>query len=169
MKLPIPKLAFQWTLIAAAGAIGLAAGLAGQSGCASNCGTNCPPNTIYVGVANPSTQAVPYFSIRFDGPACQSSSGYCLAANTGQACSYFTVTGLAEGDCDVYIGFTDRPPEVLHLQFGPHIQQGCCAGYQIIGPDTYIIPTDPNGVIYGVDGGADVTVYTDGGTDGTTD
>lgn len=164
MNIRRSKLVLPGALCLAGVALGLAAAalLAGPSGCASDCASHCPPDTIYVGTTD-EAKTVPSYSIQYSGPACPFSSGYCQGDVSAGTCHHFTVTGLAEGSCDVTIGFTDRPAEILHLTFGPAIQQGCCAGHEIVGPDTYFIPTDPTQVIYAADGGASVTVLVDGG------
>ena len=69
------------------------------------------------------------------------------------------------GACDVEVVFSDRPTEIVHTQFGPPIQQGCCKGYTIVGDSVFVIPNSPDAGISGVDGASDqVTIVVDGGT-----
>jgi len=147
---------------AAAAVAVMAVVLLAPGGCASNCGTNCPNVAVYIG--NPGVQ-LPIADIGLDGNACPPPEGvYCIGDVAGTNCTHFTVTGTAQGFCDVRIDFYDRATEIVHTQFGPPVQQGCCKGYSIVGDQTFIVPADPNVEIMGADGGTDaVTVVPDGG------
>ena len=62
------------------------------------------------------------------------------------------------------IVFHDRPAEIVHTEFGPPIQQGCCKGYTIVGDSVFVIPDNPDAGITGLDGGTGaVTIVPDGG------
>ena len=133
-----------------------------QPGC-SNCGSNCPSGTVYIGTADNSVVSIN--NIVVTGPACPPQYGvYCLGDPSTTGCNHFTITGQTEGICDVQINFFDRPAEVIRLQFGPPITQGCCNGYTIIGDSTFIIPNNPDAGIYGADGGSQdaVRIIVDG-------
>jgi hypothetical protein len=143
------------------GAAIVTAVLVGQSGCASNCGSNCPPVTIYIG--NPGQQLM-IDDIGVSGPACPAPQGvYCIGDAAGTNCTHFTITGNAEGICDVTIVFHDRPTMIIRTQFGPPVEQGCCRGYSIVGDSVFIIPTSPDAGISGLDGGTDAVTIVDGG------
>jgi hypothetical protein len=141
----------------------VAAGLVAPSGCASNCGSNCPPVTIYIGNLN--GQQLMIDDIGVSGPACPPPEGvYCIGDVPGTNCTHFTITGNAEGICDVTIVFHDRPTMIVRTQFGPPVQQGCCRGYSIVGDSVFVIPASPDAGISGLDGGTDaVTILVDGG------
>jgi len=153
------------TAIAAAGAAILAvAAFAAPTGCASNCGTNCPNNSVYIGDLD--NVQLPIDQILVNGPACPHQQAvYCVGDNYTTNCTHFIITGVAPGYCDVLIVFHDRPAEIVHTQFGPAIQQGCCVGYTIAGDAVFVIPENPDAGITGLDGGTDaVTIVVDGGT-----
>jgi hypothetical protein len=137
--------------------------LVAQTGCASNCGTNCPSPTVYIG--NLDNQQLYINDILVDGPACPPQEGvYCLGDQATTSCTHVTITGVAPGRCDVLIVFQDRPAEIVHAEFGPPIQQGCCKGYTIVGDSVFAIPLNPDAGISGVDGGSDaVTIVVDAG------
>ena len=136
---PVPAVA----ALAALTAIIVAASLGAQSGCASNCGSNCPPVTIYIG--NLDGQQLMIDDIGVSGPACPPPEGvYCIGDGTGSTnCTHFTITGNAEGVCDVTIVFHDRPTMIVRTQFGPPVQQGCCRGYTIVGDSRVRDPGQP--------------------------
>lgn len=153
------------TVIAAVGAAVLAvAVLAAPTGCASNCGTNCPANFVYIGDLDNVQLSID--QILVNGPACPNPQAvYCVGDNYTTNCTHFIITGVAPGACDVLIVFHDRPAEIVHTQFGPPIQQGCCQGYTIVGDSVFVIPDNPDAGITGLDGGMDaVTIVVDGGT-----
>jgi len=163
------------TVIAAAGAAVLAVAVfAAPTGCQSSCGTNCPNNSVYIGDLD--NVQLPIDQILVSGPACPHPQAvYCVGDQYTTNCTHFLVTGVAQGTCDVLIVFADRPAEIVHTQFGPAIQQGCCSGYTIVGDSVFVIPENPDAGIAGLDGGTDaVTIVVDGGTgdaavDGGTD
>jgi len=149
---------------AVAGLIALSVVVA-PTGCASNCRTNCPTVSVYIG--NFDNVQLFISDIAVEGPACPSASGvYCVGDNNVTTnCTHFTITGVGPGFCDVTIFFADRPAEVVHTQFGPPVQQGCCTGYSIVGDSVFVVPDNPDAAIGGLDGASDqVTVVVDGGT-----
>lgn len=156
---PVPAVA----ALAALTAIIVAVSLGAQSGCASNCGSNCPNITVYIG--NTQGQQLMIDDIGVSGPACPAPEGvYCIGDVPGTNCTHFTITGNAEGICDVTIVFHDRPTMIVHTQFGPPVEQGCCRGYSIVGDAVFVIPASPDAGISGLDGGTDaVTIVVDGG------
>jgi hypothetical protein len=135
-----------------------------QTGCAGNCGTNCPSATVYIG--NLDNQQLYIDDILVDGLACPAQHGvYCLGDQATTSCTHVTITGVAQGICDVLIVFHDRPAEIVRTEFGPPITQGCCKGHTIIGDAVFSIPANPDAGITGVDGGTDaVTIVTDAAT-----
>jgi len=151
--------------VAAVAVIVAAAAMVGPAGCASNCGTNCPSPTVYIGNLN--NQQLPILDIAVDGPACPPAHGvYCLGDGVTTSCTHLTITGVAEGICDVTIFFTDRPTMVVRTQFGPPIQQGCCKGHTVVGDPVFVIPASSDAGISGLDGATDaVTTVVDGGAD----
>jgi hypothetical protein len=134
-----------------------------QTGCTSNCATNCPQTAIYIGSINGSE--LPIKDLAVDGPACPPPEGvYCIGDGNGTACTHFTITGTAEGACDVTIFFYDRDTEVVHTRFGPPLTQGCCRGHSIVGDSVFVISANSDEGISGVDGPTDaVTIVVDGG------
>jgi len=149
-----------------AAAVGVVVVTGLQTGCTSNCGTNCPQTAVYIGSLNGEQLLIDDLAV--EGPACPPPEGvYCLGDGNGTNCTHFTITGYAQGACDVLVVFADRPAEVVHLQFGPPVMQGCCRGYSIVGDSVFVIPSSSDAGITGVDGATDqVTVIVDGGTDG---
>ena len=146
---------------AAAAAIIIAV-LVAQTGCGSNCGTNCPNATVFIG--NLDNQQLLIDDILVDGPACPPAYGVYCVGGPGTYCTHLTITGVAQGFCDVLIVFHDRPAEIVRTEFGPPIQQGCCRGYTIVGDSVFVIPANPDAGISGVDGGTDaVTIVVDAG------
>jgi hypothetical protein len=157
---PLRVLAACATLAAAA--VVVAAILVAPSGCTSNCGSNCPPVTIYIG--NIEGQQLMIDDIAVSGPACPAPQGvYCIGDVPGTNCTHFTITGNAEGICDVTIVFHDRPTMIVRTQFGPPVQQGCCRGYSIVGDSVFVIPASADAGIRGLDGGTDAVTVVDGG------
>jgi hypothetical protein len=152
----------------AAGALGAAAAAVfAPTGCSSNCNEPCGPGQVYIGSVDGRMQ-LPITGIALFGPACPPYGVSCIGPPDIGGCSYFTVTGLHPGACDVGIAFSDRPAELVHLQFGE--SRTCCPGYPVVGESTFIVPTNPDAGIAGVDSGADaVTIIVDGGTDGAAD
>ncbi|HMF39505.1 MAG TPA: hypothetical protein VKQ32_02365 [Polyangia bacterium] len=160
-------------IAAAAGAFSVGI-LGGPTGCTSNCKSNCPPASIYIGDLN--NTELPINAIAVDGPACPPQYGvYCTGDGQTTTCTHVTITGFAEGMCDVVIVFSDRPTEIVHTQFGPPIMQGCCTGYSIIGDSVFIIPNSSDAGISGLDGPTDQVSFpvdagadaADGGVDGS--
>jgi hypothetical protein len=99
------------------------------------------------------------------GPACPPPEGvYCIGDAPGTNCTHFTITGNAEGFCDVTIVFHDRPTMIVRTQFGPPVEQGCCKGFSIVGDSVFLIPASSDAGISGLDGATDaVTTVVDGG------
>jgi len=149
--------------VVSAGVIVAAVLLAAPSGCASNCASNCPSGTVYIG--NLDNQQLLIDDILVSGPACPPpEAAYCTGDSQSTTCTHVTITGVAQGACDVLIVFHDRPSEIVHTQFGPPIQQGCCKGHTIVGDSVFVIPANPDAGIGGVDGASDaVTIVVDGG------
>jgi hypothetical protein len=140
-----------------------------QHGCASSCGTNCPQISVYIGSGDNHELAGVLTGFIMDGPACPSQTG--CVGDSNAYCTHFLLTASQPGVCNLYITFSDRPSEVVHMTFGPtqNSNGSCCQGYPPAGPNTYIIPDSPSGgLIYpqnGWDGGpTNVTLYTDGST-----
>jgi hypothetical protein len=156
------------TSAVAVAVITIVALMLGQTGCGSNCGTNCPNATVLI--ANPDNEELPIDDILVDGPACPPGYGVYCAGGPGTICTHFTITGVAQGFCDVLIVFHDRPDEIVRTEFGPPIQQGCCKGYSIVGDSVFVIPTNPDASIHGLDGGTDaVTIVVDAGASDASD
>jgi hypothetical protein len=146
----------------AAGVI-VAAAVAAPTGCASDCGSNCPNATVYIG--NLDNRQLWIDDILVSGPACPPQHGvYCIGDGVTTSCTHFTITGQAQGICDVLIVFPDRPAMIVRTEFGPPIQQGCCKGHTIVGDSIFVIPANSDAGISGVDGPSDaVTTVVDGG------
>jgi hypothetical protein len=141
-------------------------------GCAGNCGTNCPANIVQIGSPDGAPLAIPNGGLAWSGPACPPGLPTCLTSSADTICNYIDVYGSSEGACDLTISFSDRPAEIVHIQFGPRITQGCCSGFQIEGPEVFYVPS--KGLIY-ADGGTDAVSLVppdasadggDGGVDG---
>jgi len=164
---PIRVLAVGSTLAALAviGVVVAAATLVAPAGCAGNCASNCPNATVYIG--NLDNQQLAIDDILVNGPACPSLEGvYCIGDGNTTSCTHLTITGVAQGACDVLVIFPDRPAQIVHTEFGPPIQQGCCKGYSIVGDEVFVIPANPDAGISGLDGGNNqVTTVVDGGVD----
>ena len=139
-------------------------------GCGGNCGSNCPANIVQIGSPDGAQLAIPNGGLAWRGPACPPYLPSCQGDGVTTSCSYIIVYGAAEGYCDVLLGFSDRPAEVVRTEFGPRITQGCCAGYTIAGPKVFYVPDSPNqGLVY-ADGGTDaVSLLPDGSADGSAD
>jgi hypothetical protein len=159
---PLRIAAFAATVAAAVATVTIAA-LVAQTGCGSNCGTNCPTATVFIG--NPDNEDLLIDDILLDGPACPPQYGVYCAGGPGAICTHFTITGVAQGFCDVLVVFHDRPAEIVRTEFGAPIQQGCCRGYTIVGDSVFLIPANPDAGITGLDGGTDaVTIVVDAAT-----
>jgi hypothetical protein len=157
-------------LVAVTAAAGFTLAFLGAHGCASNCQSGCPGTTVYIG----SNDSYEFNTILTDvevmGPACPPPYGIGCAGIPGRtSCSYVPVTAPQPGWCDVLLVFSDRPSEIVHLQFGEPVNANgsCCKGYPPIGPSVYTIPDKPTGPIYSGGGDAGpptsdaVTVLTD--------
>src|SRR5579863_2052901 len=133
------KLISSLVVVAAAGV--LLALLTTQHGCASNCGSNCPDTSVYIGDLDNHELAGVITGFEMVGAACPPVSG-CIGDEQSTLCTHFTVTASQPGACDLYITFSDRPTEVVHLSFGPTQNSGgsCCQGYPALGPNIYVIP-----------------------------
>jgi hypothetical protein len=150
-------------LATAAAGIVVAAVLLAQTNCTSNCGSNCPSNTVFIG--NLENQQLYINDIVVNGPACPPQYGvYCIGDGNITSCTHVTITGVAEGACDVTIIFSDRPAYVVHTEFGPPIKQGCCKGYSIVGDSVFEIPSSSDAGVGGVDGASDAVRLADGGS-----
>jgi hypothetical protein len=159
-----PKRTAAAVMVAAgAAAVIVAAVVAASTGCASDCASNCPPATVYIG--NLDNQQLQIDDILVDGPACPPQYGvYCVGDDPTTNCTHFTITGHAQGICDVLIVFSDRPAMIVRTEFGPPIQQGCCKGHSIVGDSIFVIPASADAGISGVDGASDaVTIVVDAG------
>ena len=151
------------TAIAAATGVAGIAVLVAPVGCTSDCKSNCPPASIYIGDLDNTQLAINAIGVQ--GPACPPQYGVsCAGDGHTTTCTHVTITGFAEGTCDVVIVFADRPTEIVHTQFGPPVHQGCCSGYTIVGDSVFVIPTSADAGISGVDGPSDqVSFQVDGG------
>jgi hypothetical protein len=150
-------------LATVAAGIVVAAVLFSQTNCTSNCGSNCPSRTVYIG--NLDNQQLYIDDIVVNGPACPPQYGiYCIGDGDTTSCTHVTITGVAQGACDVTIIFQDRPAWVVHTEFGPPIMQGCCRGYSIVGDSVFVIPSSSDAGISGIDGATDAARLADGGT-----
>ncbi|HTB58995.1 MAG TPA: hypothetical protein VLC06_14045 [Polyangia bacterium] len=144
-----------------------------QHGCASNCGGNCPITYAYIGDIDNYELANVVTGFAMSGPACPAAGSVgCVGDELNTVCTHFTISASMPGSCDFYVTFSDRPTEVVHLEYGPtqNSNGSCCRGYPVLGAQTYVIPDHASGgLIYplnGPDGGAsNVTVLTDGGID----
>jgi len=144
-----------------------------QHGCASNCAANCPSTYVYIGDIDNYELANVVTGFAMSGAACPATGGIgCVGDEMTTTCTHFTITASMPGTCDFYVTFSDRPTEVVHLEYGPteNSNGSCCRGYPVLGATTYVIPDHASGgLIYplnGTDGGAsNVTVLTDGGLD----
>jgi hypothetical protein len=154
----------------AAGALGVGAlALFAPAGCGgSDCKVICGPGQAYIGSADGKT-AIPLAGYEFSGPACPPNYGKtCIPPQSGYGCAYFTVTGLGPGACDVGVVFSDRPAEIIHLEFGA--SKTCCPGFPVVGDSTFIVPANPDAGITGNLSGADaITIVVDGGASDATD
>jgi hypothetical protein len=159
-------------LFAALAAATLAAGalaLFAPAGCGgSDCNQICRPGQVYIGSADGVT-AIPLAGYAFSGPACPPNYGKtCVPPQSGDGCAYFTVTGLGPGACDVGLVFSDRPAEIIHLEFGA--PQPCCPGYRVVGDWTFIVPASADAGISGNLSGADaITIVVDAGASDASD
>ncbi len=159
------------TAVAAAGfAIAV---LTAPAGCASNCGANCPSAVVYIGTNNNQELNGILTGLDVNGAGCPDRSAItCAGDRETTVCTHVLITGHAVGPCDVLFQFSDRPSEIVRLQFGPTVNANgsCCKGYPVLGPSVYTIPPKPTGPIYSgtVDAGTydtdAVVVLTDAGT-----
>ncbi|MES1208069.1 MAG: hypothetical protein ABUS79_19215 [Pseudomonadota bacterium] len=164
--------------VAAVAAAGFVAALFTGGGCASDCGNNCPDPTVWVGSANNKELYGILTSLDVNGPACPPASGIgCVGDHDTTSCTHVLIPAVQPGACDVLFVFSDRPNEILHLQFGPTVNANgsCCKGYPPLGPSVYTIPVKPTGPIYSgsPDSGSystdAVVVLTDAAADATRD
>jgi hypothetical protein len=130
---------------------GFVAALFTGGGCASDCGNNCADPTVWVGSADNKELNGILTSLAVNGPACPPASAVsCVGDNDTTTCTHVPITAVAPGACDVLFVFSDRPNEILRLQFGPTVNANgsCCKGYPPLGPSVYTIPLKPTGPIY---------------------
>ncbi|HVY40851.1 MAG TPA: hypothetical protein VHM31_23090 [Polyangia bacterium] len=154
MKL-IPCLA-----LAVAATAGFVAAVFTGGGCASDCGNNCQDATVWVGSANNKELNGILLGFDVNGPACPPASALgCLGDRETTSCTHVLIAAQQPGACDVLFIFSDRPNEILRLQFGPTVNANgsCCKGYPPLGPSVYTIPAKPTGPIYS--GSADAGTY----------
>ena len=143
-----PKLLSLLTLAAAAG---FAVALFSAHGCISNCAGNCPTTSVYIGDPDDYELNGILLDLEVNGPACPPSYGVvCVGDMTNTGCTHTSITGQKPGWCDVLFVFSDRPNEILHLEFGDTVNANgsCCQGFPVIGPSSYTIPDKPTGPIY---------------------
>jgi hypothetical protein len=159
-------------LAAATAGVGLGvAAVFAQPGCSSNCNTICAATYVYIGSPDGLTQVpIATGGIFLDGTACP--PGYsvtCVGPPQTGGCTHLTITGQQPGVCDVGLKFTDRPSEVVHLEFGE--LETCCPGYPVVGDSSFFIPADPTMPIYGANhlNPDAVVIVVDGGADGDVD
>jgi hypothetical protein len=160
--------------LSVAGVVGfLLAVFTAQHGCASNCASNCPITYAYIGDIDNYELANIVTGFAMSGPACPAPDGIgCIGDEMTTVCTHFTISASMPGRCNFYVTFSDRPTEVVELEFGQtqNSNGSCCRGYPVVGASTYVIPDHPSGgPIYplnGIDGGvSNVIVLTDGGLD----
>jgi hypothetical protein len=163
-------------LAVAAAATGFGVATFTASGCSRNCSVDCPVATV--DIASPDNHELNGILVGLDvmGEACPPAySVYCNGDEYTTGCTHVTITGQRPGKCDVLFEFSDRPNEIVHLQFGPIDQANadCCRAYPVIGPANYSIPDKPTGPIYSGGGDAGpvdtdaVTIVTDAGPPAT--
>jgi hypothetical protein len=162
--------------VAAAATIGFVTALLTGGGCASNCGADCPATMVYIGSANNQELNGILTDIEVDGDGCPPrAAALCVGDRSTPTCTHVTITAPQPGACNVLFTFSDRPSEIVRLQFGPTINANgsCCKGYPVAGPSVYTIPVKPTGPIYSgsVDAGtystdAVVVMPTDAGAGG---
>jgi len=157
-----------------AGAVGFALATLGSPGCTSNCAGNCPSTTVLVGSNDNHELNGILTDLDVNGPACPNRDSVVCIGNPGvTSCSSVSITAPTPGSCDVLFVFSDRPSEILRLQFGQTVNANgsCCRGYPVLGPSVYTIPDKPTGPIYSGTAGTGtydidaVVVLTDGGAD----
>jgi hypothetical protein len=138
------------------------------TGCSSNCGSRCPITTVRItGTVNVN---LPIRDVAWVGPACPSFRPTCRGDDMTTICTHLDVPGSAEGICDVFLAFTDRPSMAIRTQFGPATTVGCCGGYPVVGDWLFTIPVASDAGIYGGDGSTDaVSLITDAGDASVTD
>ncbi len=159
-------------------ALGFALAVFTAPGCASSCGENCPTTTVYIGSNDNHELNGILADLEVNGPACPPRySVLCVGDMSTTGCTHTSITGTQPGWCDVEFVFSDRPTEVLHLQFGPTMNANgsCCRGYPVVGPSLYVIPDKPTGPIYSGTQGTGtystdaITILTDAAADGPRD
>ena len=144
----------------AVGALAVAV-LAIHPGCTSDCHEICPPVIVQVRTAANVDIGIQYLDWR--GPACPSVPPECRGDSRTTVCTHTEIAGAAAGGCDLLIGFSDRPPEIVHAEFGE--AKACCPGHPVLGDYEFIIPVSADAGIYGADGGDTdaVTIVYDAG------
>ncbi len=139
------------SILAVAGALGFAVAAMGSHGCTSNCAGNCPATTVLVGSNDGHEFSGILTDLDVNGPACPSRDSVVCVGDPGTTtCTSVSITAPQPGSCDVLFVFSDRPSEILRLQFGDTINANgsCCRGYPVVGPSVYTIPDKPTGPIY---------------------
>jgi hypothetical protein len=134
-----------------AGTLGFLLALFTAHGCVSNCAGNCMPSMVYVGSADNYELNGILTDLEVNGPACPPRSGItCLGDGQTTVCTHVGIASSQPGACDVLFVFSDRPSEILRLQFGPPVNSNgsCCKGNTVLGPSVYTIPDKPTGPIY---------------------
>jgi hypothetical protein len=165
------KLLSLLTLVFAAG---FALATLGSHGCTSNCAGNCPATTVLIGSNDDHELSGILTNLDVNGTACPArDSVVCIGDPGVTSCSSVSITAPQAGTCDVLFVFSDRPSEILRLQFGDtaNANGSCCRGYPVLGPSVYTIPDKPTGPIYSGTTGTPtydtdaVVVVTDAGAD----
>lgn len=145
---------------AATAGLGFALAVFTAPGCASNCGANCPESSVYIGTDNNQELNGILTDIEVNGAACPpQSSVTCWGDRVTTVCTHTLITGTQPGRCDVLFVFSDRPSEIVRLQFGPvtNANGSCCNANPVEGPSVYIIPPKPTGPIHS--GSVDAGTY----------
>ena len=156
----------------AAGGLGAAAGMltVAPAGCASDCGNDCPVTTAIITTTVNVDPGI--LEVAWEGPACPPPPSHpnCRGDDRTTLCNHVSVSGVAEGYCDLFIQLAGREPMAVRIEFGPPSTKGCCRGYPVIGESTFIIPLDMDAGVQGLDGSSDaVRVLRDGGLDDAAD
>ena len=166
------------SLLTLAAAVGFALATLGSHGCTSNCAANCPATTVYIGNLDNHELNGVLVDLAVNGPACpDADSVICVGDMSTTGCTHTTITAPRAGWCDVLFAFSDRPNEILRLEFSDTINANgsCCQGYPVVGPSVYTIPDKPTGPIYSGTAGTPsydtdaVVVLTDAGAEAGTD
>ena len=151
-------------LLALAGA-GALAGIftIAPAGC-GDCGRDCPITTAVITTTVNLDPGI--LGLAWVGPACPPVQANCRGDDHNTFCNHISVTGYAQGICDVLIKLDGREPMAVRIEFGPPSGQGCCKGYPVVGESYFIIPLSMDAGIQGIDGPSDaVRVLRDGGDD----